>query len=320
MADLVNHGGIGEWAERCELLLEDAFTGVAPRDDFNATSSAQRHEVLLRLLRRAPFLSEGTLARVPYWSERQRSRLPGKVSMLGTARALTRMVDDLDRRGYFEEAFGKDCVDGPREIDGPSALLRRELDVPDLWPLNAGRLGENRDLICDVIEVLHDMVSRPRSRSMHSYGGCGWHNSDFSMGSGQVIYRWSVNRVLDTSDLSLRLAEEGDDTGRLVEVTDEARTEFAASMSARTDPGAGDVVRHAIALFRRRDATEHDKRSAVVNLAGVLEERRSLIKDELVSKDEGALFQIANGFNIRHRNPSQRTDYDPAFLVAIHQG
>jgi hypothetical protein len=46
----------------------------------------------------------------------------------------------------------------------------------------------------------------------------------------------------------------------------------------------------------------------------VLEERRQLIKAELGTPDEGALFQIANKFAIRHQRASQQADYDPAFL------
>ena len=129
-----------------------------------------------------------------------------------------------------------------------------------------------------------------------------------------MLYRWLVNRVLDKSDLGLRLANEGEDAGRLVAVTDPARMELAASMAERTDPRTGDVVRHAIALHRGRAASEHDRRSAIVALADVLEERRALLKAELMSKDEGALFQIANQFAIRHRRDDQRPDYDPAFL------
>ena len=129
-----------------------------------------------------------------------------------------------------------------------------------------------------------------------------------------MVYRWRVNRVLDRSDLGLRLADEGDDAGRLVAVTDLARSDLVASMAGRTDPGTGDVVRHAIALFRGRSASEHEKRSAAVALAGVLEERRTLLKAQLVSKDEGALFELANKFAVRHRDDAQRSDYDPAFL------
>jgi hypothetical protein len=252
--------------------------------------------------------------RPPYWSERQRSKRPGVVSLAGTIREFVRVVDDLDRRGYFEEAFDKDCVDGPADLERPSRLIAREIGVADLWPLSADRLMEDRDLFCDVIEVLHDFAARPRARTMHGYGGCGWHYSAFSFEAGQVVYRWRVNRVLDRSDLGLRLADEGEDAGRLVAATDPARTELAVAMAGRTDAGTGDVVRHAIALYRSRSASEHDKRSATVALAGVLEERRALLKAELMSKDEGALFQIANQFAIRHRRDDQRPDYDAAFL------
>jgi hypothetical protein len=83
-------------------------------------------------------------------------------------------------------------------------------------------------------------------------------------------------------------------------------------MVDRSDGSTGDRLRHAIALFRARTATEHDKRSAAMVLALVLEERRLLLKEELLSKDEGVLFRIANEFAIRHQNDKQREDYDPA--------
>ena len=320
-AELLNsRDKLDDWDDRCELLLEDAFAGVAPRDDLLAESPTkgrtfidQRKTFLVNLLRRAPSLREATTDRTPYWSERQRSSRPGALSLTGTVREFVRVVGELVARGYFENAFDKDCVDAPADVD-PSALLEREIGVSNVWPLNLDRLVEDGDLFCDVIEVLHDLVARPRARRLHSYSGCGWHYSAFSLEAGRVLYRWRVNRVLDRSDLGLRLADEGEDAGRLVAVTDLARRDLAASMASRTDPGTGDVVRHAIALFRGRSASEHEKRSAAVALAGVLEERRALLKAELMSKDEGALFHIANQFAIRHRRGDQRADYDAAFL------
>ncbi len=49
------------------------------------------------------------------------------------------------------------------------------------------------------------------------------------------------------------------------------------------------------------------KRSAIVTLAGILEEHRALLKDQL-GKDEGALFEIANRYALRHRKADQRGD------------
>lgn len=317
---LNSRGRLNDWDDRCELLLEDAFVGVAPRDDFLAESATggrtaldDRKKFLLNLLRRGSSLKEVTTDRAPYWSERRYSRRPGTVSERTTVREFIRVIEELDRRGYFEKSFDKDCVDAPAEVD-PSALLEREIGVADLWPLKLDPLIDHHDHFCDVVEVLHDLVARPRARHFHPYAGCGWHHSAFSLEAGRVLYRWRVNKVLERSDLGLRLADEGDDAGRLVAVTDTARADLISSMAARTESGTGDVVRHAIALFRGRDAGEHEKRSAAVALAGVLEERRKILKDELLSKDEGALFEIANKFAVRHRSDSQRSDYDAAFL------
>ena len=55
-------------------------------------------------------------------------------------------------------------------------------------------------------------------------------------------------------------------------------------------------------------------RSAIVALAGVVEAHRGRLKAELLTKDEGALFDLANNFDLRHRRADQRTDYDPIFL------
>ena len=49
-------------------------------------------------------------------------------------------------------------------------------------------------------------------------------------------------------------------------------------------------------------------------MARILENRRELLKVELFSKDEGALFAIANGFDLRHRRADQRGDYAEDFL------
>ncbi len=64
---------------------------------------------------------------------------------------------------------------------------------------------------------------------------------------------------------------------------------------------------HAIVMSRHCEA-----RSS--RWPGVLESQRAILKSELLSKDEGALFDIANNFDLRHRNANQRSDYDPLFL------
>jgi hypothetical protein len=71
-----------------------------------------------------------------------------------------------------------------------------------------------------------------------------------------------------------------------------------------------DPLRHAIEQYRRRGASSQDKRTAIKQLADVLEPLRRDVKEHLSSKDESDLFQIVNRFSIRHNMPDQKRDYD----------
>ncbi len=55
-------------------------------------------------------------------------------------------------------------MDAPSDVD-PAALIEMEVGTTGLWPLSTSRLAENTDDFFDVIEVLHDLVSRPRTRA-----------------------------------------------------------------------------------------------------------------------------------------------------------
>ncbi|MGF1661932.1 MAG: hypothetical protein ACFCVG_05605 [Kineosporiaceae bacterium] len=174
----------------------------------------------------------------------------------------------------------------------------------------------------DVIEALHSAAARPRRRRERENGGRTF--SDHARGPGQDLYRWRINEVLARHDERWRMAGDGSERGRLVEVTGDPRDDLVhrlmtpAARESTDDDGPSDRdrtgVAHAVELFRARDATRETKRSAVFALARVLENRRSLLKDVLLSQDEDALFQIANQFDVRHANGRQRDDYAEEFL------
>ncbi|MGE5667400.1 MAG: hypothetical protein ACM338_04310 [Betaproteobacteria bacterium] len=335
---LLNVRDLRDWDEHCELLLEDAFVGGidgGPLSEFRevrqqavldawdwatGARSAGTTSVLTasqnflrRLMQAGDRLREDSSHRKPYWSQRKTGTPAQRARFAAVVRQFVALVAEFEASGYLEKRFGKDCVDSPSEID-PAAVIEHEIGIGDVWPLEVDRLAGDLDLFCDVVEVLHDLVARPEDRRMHSYGGCGWYHSGFSIETGRAVYRWRVNQLLARSELGLRLADNGEDVGRIVETTEDDRADLLEAIVCRDDGEVGDQVRHAAALFRARGADKHQKRSAVVVLAHVLEERRSLIKEELLSKDEGALFMVANQFRIRHQNELQRSDYDPVFL------
>ncbi|MBE9924303.1 hypothetical protein G8C93_00140 [Cellulosimicrobium cellulans] len=248
----------------------------------------------------------------PYYNQRSLPPLaPPRVSRVQLAGdAFARLVKEMDEAGYFDKGLGPDCVDAHRAP--PSLLLEERLGVPDLWPLWSGEWSG--ELFYSLIEVFHDLVARPRVvERYHDFSGCGEHYGQYAVKPGRALYVARVNSILERNGFSVRLAPDGEDAGRVVVATDDARDDLLERSIAADDADSKDV-RYAIRLFRSREATRAEKRSAVVSLAGVLENERNLLKQEFLSGDEGALFTIANKFAIRHQRADQRPDYDDAYL------
>lgn len=316
------------WSSQVELLLSEAFSGPVAVEAFQRTANEEysdgfvrddtnaRRQLLAQLANAAAsgYLTETTEPR-PYFSTRRLGIEHEPMSREATRRNFILLVENLHQNGYLDMSFPTVCVDdNTSSAVVPAEVLEERLGKSALWPLQESEPTWDDDTFLDLVEVFHDLVARPRYRSWHDYGGCGYHWSSFAREPAQVLYRWRINRLLARSALQFRLANSGEDRGRLIAVTDTGRTELTAIAAARTDAGTGDRVRHALALFRARGADEHSLRSAVIALAGVLEERRTLLETSLARKDEAALFRIANEFSIRHQRAGQRSDYRPAFL------
>ena len=247
----------------------------------------------------------------PYYSQRESNSAGTSESLLAsTVRRVYLLVGEFHDAHYFAETLGYECVDVHDESEGsPVRELERRVGKPRLW-LSVEAWTESD--LCDFIEVFHDLAARPTRGWFHQHNGCGWHPEAFSQRSGRAVYRWRMNQLLDTTTLDLRLAETGEDTGRMVRrVPGELGRLIEDTLSQRTP--TDDPVAHAVALFRDRDGDKQYRRSAIVALAGVLEERRKLLKDSLRNKDEQALFEIANQYDIRHRNAKQHQDCGPEY-------
>ena len=257
-----------------------------------------------------------------YYSARRNPSPDTPLTPAQTKTAYAEVIAALARTGYFHDAFGSSCVD---DADNPAEQGQKKLsslldtDCP-MWPLGRdnGELSGveqdwSEDLFFDVIEALHDLVARPRWRGWHEFDQH-WDYQDFARAPGQAVYRWKVNELLFRSEVLLQLADSGSDCGRLVHAPGDARDDLLRRAVQSPEPKVRDLVDHAVAQFRGRGATFLAKREATKTLADVLEHRRALLKSELFKKDEDALFQIANHFEIRHINERQKGDYDPAFL------
>jgi hypothetical protein len=309
--------GSGNWTDCARLLLEDAFAGTVPRDSIPPPESPRPGEDPRKILTDILLIAD-TFQQVedrqPYFLERNRTAGRGPLGREAAQREFARSVTDLYARGYFAKDLYPGCVDDQDEQPtNVSAFIEERLGVADLWPLRATLPWED-DIWYSLIELFHDLAARPRSRRYHSWNECGYHHSDFAVAPGQELYRWTMDKLLARADVPYRLGESGEDIGRLISVTDDGRSELTERLLADHPQVATDPVAHSVSLFRRRGATFEDKRSAIVALAGVLEERRALLRQELLSRDESSLFEIANNYALRHRNENQRNEYAQEFL------
>ncbi len=319
------------WEDRAIWLMTEALAGTTAVADFADTPDhsadawastvsgwdtkpavMNKHDWFSELINHASELRHAAAPR-PYWPQRQGRGLSSDGSTARDIRRdFARVIYEFTDNGYLAERFGEECVDDPNDLPDASEVIDKYLGIPHLWPLAPETWDE--DTFYGLIEVFHDLVSRPRMRRFHSYGSCGWHHSEFHNGPARILYRSKVNELLRSARVEYELAAEGEDLGRLVAVTDDARSQLVHRALEDSAPSIATRIRHAIALFRGRDTSSESKRSAIVTLAGILEERRALIKDEVGKPDEGALFEIANRYDLRHRRADQHGDYDEAFL------
>jgi len=301
-------------------LLTEAFTGPVARERWQHACSTGRGELQNQFIADVQAaVASGDLAiyqRRPLWSQRNqtpRDRTPLTVDELRAAYA--KLVQQLQNDGYFDQNSSS-CPDD-RDSPDLDEVLWNELGFhPTPWELRIPELDDAE--FYDLVEVLHDHAARPRAWHYHSFYGH-YDYSHFGVVTGQRLYRWKVNELFARSVIDLRLADSGEDQGRLVTSSHDAREDLVTRVRDVAPPRLS-VIDHAVAQFRSRDADVHTKRSAIVALHRLIEERRTMLNTELLSADEGALFQIANEFNLRHstdpgsRRKPQRTDYDPIFL------
>lgn len=308
-----------EWVRDACTLLGQAFTSQAPANDFrdiarnpdlfDEYSDGDPCVLWLRDLARAG--RNHSLGPRPYYSKRQHDDPDARTPTDETAVQVSSLVKRLFSEGYFCMTFGENCYEVEDVwMPTPQHELERLVGKPDLWTSDPNR-WDDADLF-DFIEVFHDLVARP-TNSFWCEPCLAHHWHEFCQDSGQRVYRDLVNQLLDKSGIELRIAETGEDIGRMVQaVPDDMRELFHEALDRRS-PDQNEK-RHAIATFRHRDGTVEQRRSAIVALAGILENRKKLLKSELLTKDENALFNIANNFNLRHNNANQQNDYAPEFL------
>lgn len=311
-----------EFLNICEHLLREAFHGDEVFEHFSTlfpqqfgtppSASTDAYAFLSQLLkddtRLRPYQAP------VYWAERTRSSWD-LTDGIGSSFAVDfrQLILDLRDTGYFPKVLPTPCYD-EEDVD-TADLIQRATKLQIEWPIGKDQVEALDDAaLYSLVEFFHDNASRPRSTWFHHYSDCGLHYRDNSVESGQVIYRWKVNSLLEAHTVPLRLGAVGEERGRLIRQFSSPLNRLATQQIQQRAELPRDEVAHAIRMFRRNQASVAEKRAAIALLFGELEPKRKKIEKKLSASDASDLFRIANKFSIRHRGKDQDDSYGEEYL------
>ena len=183
-----------------------------------------------------------------------------------------------------------------------SDKLKRRLAVAfgrrsdEMIPTENNLLNMSRDSVFDLIEFLSDYVSEPLVALLQRTS-----NSGIQAENALEKWRESVNGCLEQLDPPHNLTANGE-----IEISPPS-TGLRRLVDNHASPSedAREKIDHACRLFLKRDATAHDRRSALKDLADVLEPLRDDLNARIGKKESNKLFEIANNYGIRHNNREQ---------------
>lgn len=238
--------------------------------------------------------------------DEQRAPHEGLPLIVQSVRSL--IQEDLFSDQLFDDAFGPLCIRSghfdDKAFSWPERELEQRVGKPELWE-SAPETWSEEDLY-QFIEVFHDLASRP-TRTTTTWRNdpyCRRHPAAPDPHSGRILYRWRINRLLATTPLMFRLANDGEQVGRMVPFRSPESEHLVTDVLI--DPSRShDTVAGAIARFQNRSANIEEKRAAVKELGTALYERQSRLESKLKGDTKEHLQRIASGLREGSRNIAQ---------------
>lgn len=242
-----------------------------------------------------------------YYSSRNK---PGSLTLEQLHLKLVNLYLLLRDRDYFKEKakITQTVLPDAIKYEAELALTFR------LFPIDGWFVQDlTEDHVFDAIEFLYDRVSRP-GEVVWMTTDTNWNYQDYGSyddKAGRVEFRENANAFLADYGSGFEFTEEG---VILALGTDGLQGILAADILPYDEANVDSKVRNAIVRWRNRHLSLDERKSAIRELADVFEwlKKAKNLSSVLDTKDESAIFDLANNFAIRHHNPKQKGNYDPA--------
>lgn len=247
-----------------------------------------------------------------YFGERTGVIKQNKYDFAMLKRLFLNLYIGLDDECNFQEATGHYCTDGNiRGYLGQdiAAAIFLKTGLEDVWPISNYIENYDEAKLFTIIEFLYDHVSAPKDKYYHNWNDCGWHATKFNKEEGQNLFFKEINKLLDRYENDYYLTK----TGEIHNVSPDGLTVLVEKQILSGDAkNIDDRVQYAISKFLKYNSSIAEKKDAVRTLGVVLEfYQKQGIK--LENKDDSDLFNIINGFDLRHHNKAQQSYYDKDF-------
>lgn len=217
----------------------------------------------------------------------------------------------FDNKGYFQSAIKgiyRGNYENERQILPPSLVPSAEvffvtkLQSKEVYPVYEYYEYYNEETLFTVIEILYDHIA--------------YYDYDI----GELIKEEPQKEFCEQINNILRLYKDGfylePQNGFIMKLPNVALKEQLAYDGKDMGDDVYKKLCTASELYYRFDSDEEKKKKAINILADILENVREDVKTVLnseyqINKNEhdGLIFNIVNGYNIRHNNGTQKTDY-----------
>jgi hypothetical protein len=244
-----------------------------------------------------------------YYNERINKMEREKYEFNELKRYFLNLFKRLEKECYFQEFFGYTCTDG--DVVGKlgediEAEIFLKTGIKKAWPLSEYIEFFDDSVFFTIIEFLFDHISEPKNKFYHEWKQCGYHATSFNTNKGHEKFILEMNKLFEGYKEELYITKNGQvsyTAGKGFEelIEKEELTGESESVDSR--------ISYAISTYFRFSSGEKEKKDAVRTLSDVLEyyKKQGL---KLDNKDDSDLFQIINGFDIRHHNKEQVSTYN----------
>jgi hypothetical protein len=249
-----------------------------------------------------------------YYSSR---RQPGHITLEELYVKLRNLFLLFRDKNYFKGKAGITKTEFPQAIMFEAAIALTFQPFPITDTKGWMRQDLTEDHVFDTLEFLYDHVSRPGEIvPMTTETGFNYYDHDgYDDDIGRAEFRQMANSFLSDYRSGYELTEDGI---ILALGADGLRHILDADIPPYDELNVDSKVRNAITKWRNRHLSFEAKKEAIRELADVFEwlKKTKGLSAVLDGKDESAIFDLANNFAIRHHNPKQETNYDPAIWYA----